>query len=356
MGKDNLLLGTARGKLGDVVFYRTGGEQRFRTRVRPTNPRTNAQLLQRCVVSTVVKAYSQLVPVCDHAFQNYEGKLKNQERYMRLNIKNFRTMALAHIISWSPIRFNNIQWGYWVGKDSMNIPVNPLQISEGDLPVVEPSFQQVGSASYNRIVIGEFEQKWDEITYRQLVTQLGLEAGDQLTFVVQLVKSGTDPSITRTDFSRMILMPSDGNMDGKAFLKSYAGTALDNISNPNKENYGILLVGGDEQPQENGTYRIYIRTFHQPKENANVGAAGIITSRFQNNTWRRSTSYMRIPSDNNFEGYTLQEAMASYEKSDTSSLYLNQATTNVRNAGEQAIEALALEEEVEEPTTKRSKK
>lgn len=339
MGKDNLLIGTARGKLGDIVFYRTGGEQRFRTRVRPTNPRTNAQLIQRCVVSTVVKAYSDFITVCDHAFQNYEGKLKNHQRYMRLNIMAFRPVALAQVARWSPILWNYTLRNYnWASKDDVNTYVNPYILSEGDLPSVDiEGYNETGGTDnglpYVRVQMGE---TYENTTYQQFCDKLGLNAGDQLTFVMQRADSTTG-AVTETAIARIILMPSTGNMDDAMFTKG-TGTAL-NINNPNKENYGNISLVYD-------AFKLSFSVGLLGASAASIASSAIIVSRFENNMWRRSNSRM-IVKDAFQKLSLLPDAVASYLKSDTSSLYLNQATTGERQALEMRDIEL-LKNEIEE--------
>lgn len=74
MAKGNMFLGMARGKVGDVVFYRADGQQLSRVRNRnPRNPRTNAQLFQRAIMATVVQAYAAGKELFDHSFQGFQS-------------------------------------------------------------------------------------------------------------------------------------------------------------------------------------------------------------------------------------------------------------------------------------------
>lgn len=99
MAKGNLFQGMAHGKVGDVVFSRLNGEQITRVRNRhPKNPRTDAQLYQRAVMATIMRAYSAGKRIFDHAFQGYNGSAANQRRFMSVNAKLLRTW-LAHDIS-----------------------------------------------------------------------------------------------------------------------------------------------------------------------------------------------------------------------------------------------------------------
>lgn len=68
MSKKNLLLGTAAGKVGDLVFYRAGGEQRTRTKVTPNNPKTYAQQAQRSRMANVTGMYRALTALMKDSF------------------------------------------------------------------------------------------------------------------------------------------------------------------------------------------------------------------------------------------------------------------------------------------------
>lgn len=345
MGKDNLILGTARGKLGDVVFYRTGGEQRFRTRVRPTNPQTNAQLLQRAVVSTAVKAYSDFVMVCDHAFQNFEGKMKNQQRFMRLNIKWLREVALSNVKSFSPIQFTTMNDGNYVVKDAGYTVLNPWQISEGDLPAVTPFFENVTGAN-NLAFITASSKNFSDLSYQEFAELLGVNVGDQLTFIMQYADNKA--IVDKTFFARIILMPASNNPAEKMFTFGENGEM--HVNNPNKENYGNVSFFKITQDTDN-----YLQ--FRPEASADTyllqKAVGIITSRFENNMWRRSTSFMVVK--DGYEGIqTLRTAMESYLKYTTSSLYLNQATN--QETLDVAEDYKEIEEEITEKTTEKQQK
>lgn len=339
MGKDNLLIGTARGKLGDVVFYRTGGEQRFRTRVRPMNPRTYAQLVQRCVVSTVVKAYSNFVTVCDHAFQNYTGKMKNQQRYMKLNIDAFRKDALTQINSWSPIEWKKTGLiGNWAYKDDTSTYVNPYILSEGDLPEVNiVKFGTAGGSMQQPVLPITFQTGGPtSITYDDVANQLGVRVGDQLTFIMQTADQGSG-KVQTTRIARIILMPSHGDTS-EPFLGGNENNYT--VASPNVENNGQIEFGTDGS---NLTFSFSTANGTR----ANIAAAAVIVSRYENNMWRRSNSIMKVNALYNNRSL-LQLAVASFLKSQTSSEYLNQATTGDIDALEARSAEIAETLEAEE--------
>lgn len=328
MGKGNLILGTGRGKLGDAIFYRTGGEQRFRVRVKPNNPQTYAQLVQRVIVSTAVKAYSELVSVCDHAFQNYEGKLKNHQRFMKLNIRYMRGIGLKNILSFSPIQWNRINYLNWVGKDSDINVVNPYIVSEGDLNNVLFDIKYNNEEVAYPILGGSNRPAFQDVTYRQFAEWLGVNVGDQLTFIWQLAFDGDTAEVMTTFFSRIVLMPSVGSADDKMFANVVNNTFP--IAEPNKENYGNLVITTSNFPGgDGGVNECVVLPFAKTDSRINqIKSFAVIVSRFDNGTWRRSSTKMVV--DPNFAyTNTMEAAVKSYLKDQTSSLYLNQATTDI---------------------------
>lgn len=91
MAKGNMLLGYARGKVGDVVFYREDGEQMARARNRrPKNPRTVAQQYQRAIMATVMMAYSQGKEIFDHSFQDRRVGMECMREFLSVNTRELR--------------------------------------------------------------------------------------------------------------------------------------------------------------------------------------------------------------------------------------------------------------------------
>lgn len=348
MGKNNLILGTGRGKLGDIVFYRTGGEQRFRTRVRPTNPRSNAQLLQRCVVSTAVKFYSVFVDVLDHAFQNYNGRLKNHQRFMKLNIDILRKVALQNVYSWSPLIFDNENFGNWTAKDSSDIAINNYQVSEGDLiNNINAGFLQMGeNPEYTTYpVIGNLtKEKVLDFTYQEMCNFLQVNAGDQLTFlfVGSEYESGY---INNAYYARVIMMPNDGDMTSKFFGSNGF------INKPNKENNGEIAFV--EATENNENIALTVAPSGSTMGRANVSGFAVIQSRLEGNQWKRSSAFMRVKNASN-SVESLEKAMLSYKMQKTSSKYLDQADSESNEKLFNTYEnEVIVNEEIEKKTTKK---
>lgn len=88
MAKGINIFGTLNGTLGETVYYRSGGEQKQRIRVRnPHNPNTNAQIVQRAKFSGAGMFFAHgkqaLFP---YAFESKRKNESNFNAFMRENI------------------------------------------------------------------------------------------------------------------------------------------------------------------------------------------------------------------------------------------------------------------------------
>lgn len=73
------------------------GQTIMREVVIPRNPKTNAQIYQRAIMATVMKAYSAGKVIFDHSFQGYAVGEANQRRFMSENAKRLRSLLAADI-------------------------------------------------------------------------------------------------------------------------------------------------------------------------------------------------------------------------------------------------------------------
>lgn len=82
MTKRSMLLSLASGKLGDMVFYRAGGEQRTRTRVIPKNPKTIAQMNQRLKMLNPSAIYRSLGSLLSASFTERKSNQSSANKFM----------------------------------------------------------------------------------------------------------------------------------------------------------------------------------------------------------------------------------------------------------------------------------
>lgn len=323
MAKGNLLLGYARGKVGDVVFSRQDGEQVTRARNRaPRNPQSPLQMLQRVIMKTSSTAYSMLRPICDHAFQGYQTGTPNQSRFVELNVAIMRNQMRDAINSGDPEEILASQEFNFAGKNSSLPQIRDYQISEGTLNSVPYVFD-----GFTPTITGTGFNPEGGVTYQQVVNILGLQRGDQLTFIALGTddREGVETSeFTALSYARVILEPNDGDMSSK-FLAGSGGMS-GTVNKPNERNMGSFTF----EALANGL-AVDIPGINTATGGAKVTIAGfaIIVSRQSGGVWQRSSEKILLP---NATGYTvdhnigyLQDAIYSYLSGTDSSLYLNQA-------------------------------
>lgn len=325
MSKGNLFLGQGRGKVGDIVFYRLAGEQVTRARNRsPKNPQTPMQLAQRVIMNTVSKAYSLLQPLADHSFQGLTEGSENQRQFIKDNTDLLR-LKCAEVFAdpedWEGPAGNV----YNFNPKSYIYPVlNDYYVSRGQIA-------SLAIVSANPVPVLTFltQPGSADITYAELVSLLGVQRGDQLTFVVA-THDGRFGYNYRSElnglrFARVILEPSNGDMS-VPFLSGGA------INMPNPKNEGIVQLSIENVTIED-VYSGYGLKFKFPDVSeattapVNYGGATVIVSRWNGVSWLRSTQQL-VPC---FTGSyaevsdVLLYAIQSYMSDQASSLYLNQA-------------------------------
>lgn len=175
MAKGNVFLGMGRGSIGDVTFYRADGEQLSRVRNRrPRNPKTPAQLYQRAIMATVVKAYQAGKAIFDHSFQGYSVGAQCQQQFLRLNAKMLRGLVATDINT--PIASNDQKAR--VVAPGVNTPVaDPFIISRGSY---QQGLWRYDDVTHSFLLPGLTEGE----TVAQYAQRVGLIAGDIYTFVV----------------------------------------------------------------------------------------------------------------------------------------------------------------------------
>lgn len=180
MAKGNMLQGMARGKVGDIVFSRLNGEQVSRVRNRnPRNPKSNAQLIQRAIMATVMAAYSSGKEIFDHSFQGYATGSACQRKFMQENAKALRSLLANEFNE----RVAAEEALAKVTAPGIQVPVpNQWVISSGTYD------QKVFSFGTNGIGLPYFN---DDETLSAYYDRVGLIVGDIYTVVFILTDKNT---------------------------------------------------------------------------------------------------------------------------------------------------------------------
>lgn len=86
MSKGSLFWANASGKLGESVFYRSGGEQRNRTYVKKIkNPKTAAQMAQRLKMVNLVETFKSVGKVLGVSFPNRTAAQSSWNKFCSMN-------------------------------------------------------------------------------------------------------------------------------------------------------------------------------------------------------------------------------------------------------------------------------
>lgn len=326
MAKDNLFLGTARGSVGDIVFSRLDGQQVARVRNRaPHNPQSPAQMVQRIIMSTVGKAYSLMQEITNHSFEGFEQTQGSQRKFMEVNVSVLRDVC-ADVLAY-PVEevIKSSQLSNFSFKNDYSPVLNRYMISAGSLPTINLLHEEDGIPPLIPFDPGELTQT--TISYGDFITLLGLQRGDQLTFI-QVTADGTMTGRAKSlingfRVARIILEPSDGD------LSSPLLTQNNQINKPNERNSGSftsLFLSTTEKRKG----LIVILNNVETNQESSKGLAGsaVILSRQVGSRWLRSTQFLEpryVSSGQSSTTSYLGEAYMSYLTGSASDLYLNQA-------------------------------
>lgn len=325
MATGNQFLGTARGSVGDVTFYVSNGQQVSRVRRRVVaNPRSSTQSAQRVIVKTCAAAYSVMQPLVCQSFQGYGGRSSNQARFLKLNTDALRS-SLAAAMDGHGLDPDNIldnDTGNLLGNGSTGACINNYIISDGSL--LFPGLSLMDSTWFALAADnGSYLP-----SYSAFCQSIGAQPGDQLTFVYCFSNSPDYRGyFTDFQFASIILYPSSGNMSEKMFEGALTGSGNTPVYLPNQRNKGSLGFASITVGSSVVGYRVAsingrpivardVTSEYWPE------AAACILSRRVGKRWVYSKTRLLGSSESS---EPLNEAVASYMPSQSSSRYLDQA-------------------------------
>ena len=245
MAKGNLILGTAKNSVGDVVMYRREGAQITRVRVRNVkNPKTNAQSFQRAIMAPIAKFYSPLSVVLERSFEGL-SKAKSHNKFNQVNAN------LARKNKWA------------LPKGTGFFPL-PYVLSEGTLPSLSYyvegnlSMQTPGLTAENATIGG----------LSTSLATLGLKDGDVITILVVGQTSTGSNVFSYVPKTVQFVVDSTST---KTFAQAF-GSAWE-----------VTVSGG----------AINIET----TDGSSMKAGAIIAARFDGNMWRRNTQTLAVDAE-----------------------------------------------------------
>lgn len=334
MSKGNLFLGFARGKVGDVVFSHSHGEQVTRARNRsPRNPQTPLMMLQRVVLKTSSAAFSMTQEITNHSFQGREGVTANQSRFVELNVKNFRRMLATIINSGDDEEILTSSETNYSPKYSSLAAINPYIVSEGSIPSIQQSWNTYGIEAGTMAgvqltgVMAEIEQNTNICSYSKLIEKLGLQKGDQITIMYLTCDDRTDENTSEFngfEFGRFICEPNDGDMTHNIYDSQYWNEKTENVNLDVSSGQNVMILPGSTANVQS----------LMPGKARSYCAGCYIASRLNGGVWQRSSQSLLLRPQTVGTSWHLEwdhqqdflsDAIESYMADTSSTLYLNQA-------------------------------
>lgn len=142
MSKGSLFWANASGKLGEVVNYRAGGEQRARTYVKHIkNPKTIAQMKNRLLMLNVVSAFRSLKPLLIEAFPQKPSKQSAFNAFVQAN-----KQKLGYYITKEDLESGAcVPYGMVVSKGSTGLNLRPsiMAVNDQTSPADAPKYAWV---------------------------------------------------------------------------------------------------------------------------------------------------------------------------------------------------------------------
>lgn len=310
MAKTGFWLKGAKGKLAGTTIYQQNGETVMREVVTPSNPKTNAQLLQRIIMHTIMGSYSLMKEIVDHSFEGIKKGQDTMSYFMKQNVQFCRekiaTMQQQGSTAYDMYNFAPL--------GMRGFTPNQYQVAMGSLPRIQCNI--INDDSLLGYISG-----FSANTYADVIAKLGLRRGDQLTFCL-VSAYGPDYGQCEFNFARVILDPT--NADGTPAELSVAFVGENGkINLPSVRNEGNFYFTFNASNQ---------LTFGRALEDGGLAAFVIASRKGSDGNWLRSTTYMTYVEGAN-GAYNLGECMDMAKNGSSSvytanSLYLNNAGTS----------------------------
>lgn len=166
MAQSKGFFGLRKGSTKSLTFSVLDGKQITKDRVYDVkNPRTEAQMRQRMLMTTIGAAYKTLKSIADHSFEGYSSGMQCMRQFNSHNLNRFKQAAAAK----GSVAFNEYKDG----------DINPLPfiLASGSLPGFVFSFD----GESNLQIVGEKEDA-DFATAEGIYAALGVQRNDLITF------------------------------------------------------------------------------------------------------------------------------------------------------------------------------
>ena len=313
MAKVGFWLKGANGKLAGATVYQQNGETVMREVVSPTNPKTEKQIIQRIIMHTVMQAYSKMKEICDHSFEGLKKGQPTMSYFMSQNVGFAREKVAT--MQGQGVPFENMY--NFVPLKLKGFTPNQYQVSMGSLPQVVCNLRDEDEGK-------GFVELIRTNTYQGVIDALGLQRGDQLTFLMIDANAASTFGQCNFHFCRVILDPTNPDFS-QAPLSSAFVNGENKINLPSVRNEGNFSF---EVDATNGLAFTY-------NGSLTCVACAVIVSRKMNDKWLRSTAYLTY---NGQEEYSMGECINAASEGTNAQIYAA-ADAYLNNAGQGGGEA-----------------
>lgn len=166
MAQSKGFFGLRKGSTKSLTFSVLDGKQITKDRVYDVkNPRTESQMRQRMLMTTIGAAFKTLKSIADHSFEGYSSGMQCMRQFNSRNLNRFKQAAATK----GSVAFNKYKDG----------DINPLPfiLASGSLPGFSFKF----NATSNLEIVGEKEEA-DFTTAEGIYAALGVQRNDLITF------------------------------------------------------------------------------------------------------------------------------------------------------------------------------
>lgn len=175
MAQSKGFFGLRKGSTKSLTFSVLDGKQITKDRVYDVkNPRTEAQMRQRMLMTTIGAAYKTLKSIADHSFEGYSSGMQCMRQFNSRNLNRFKQAAAAK----GSVAFNEYKDG--------DINPMPFILASGSLPGFAFKFD----GTSNLEIVGEKEGA-DFTTAEGIYAALGVQRNDLITFCTVIGEGAT---------------------------------------------------------------------------------------------------------------------------------------------------------------------
>lgn len=275
MAQSKGFFGLRKGSTKSLTFSTLDGKQITKDRVYDVkNPRTESQMRQRMLMTTVGAAYKMLKSIADHSFEGYSSGMQCMRQFNSRNLNRFKQAAAAK----GSVAFNEYKDG----------DINPLPfiLASGSLP----GFAYKLDATSNLEIVGEKEGA-DFTTAEGIYSALGVQRNDLITFCTVIGEGATSNGVYSYKAERFNIVRLYCDKSGSVSKPADAFT----ISTNNDQASITMSTAANAITIKTGA--------------ADFGA--VIQSRKNDNGWLRSDAVM-IVADDVISGVKTANQLATY--------------------------------------------